>query len=306
MSSIKCIHNRYKGQCRECGDKRFCEHGNHKPYCKECGGSQICQHGNRRSICKECGGSQICEHSIHKSICRVCGGSAYCGHNILKQSCKECGGSKYCKHDKRKTRCKECGGHELCKADGCETQSGQKYDGYCTRCAIYLRPDIQVCRNYKTREKHVTDYIQSQFSDFDWVNDKRVKEGCSRRRPDYLCDFGNQIIIVEVDENKHSSYEMSCENKRMMELSRDLGHRPIIFIRFNPDGYIGDHGRVPSPWKTGKDGIIRICEKGHLELNSRLEKLSETIQYWVSTVSEKTIEIVQLFYDKNESVKESS
>ena len=47
-----------------------------------------------------------------------------------------------------------------------------------------------------------------------------------------------QIIIVEIDEYQHENITYSCENKRIMEISQDLGHRPIIFIRFNPDEYL--------------------------------------------------------------------
>ena len=92
-------------------------------------------------------------------------------------------------------------------------------------------------RNYKTKEKYVVDQIKQTFTNFTWVADKKVQDGCSRRRPDLLLDMGSHIIIVEIDENKHTDYDCSCENKRLMELSQDLQHRPIVFIRFNPDNY---------------------------------------------------------------------
>ena len=43
--------------------------------------------------------------------------------------------------------------------------------------------------------------------------------------------------MVEVDENQHNNYDCSCENKRLMELAQDLGHRSMVVIRFNPDAY---------------------------------------------------------------------
>jgi hypothetical protein len=113
-----------------------------------------------------------------------------------------------------------------------------------------------------------------------------------------MCDFGSHIVIIEVDENQHTDYETSCEHKRMMEISRDLGHRPIVFIRFNPDCYTNAEGkRISSCWKVGKDGILRISDKQKTNWNNRLEKLKEIIDYWTKNVSEKTIEIVELFYD---------
>ena len=58
-----------------------------------------------------------------------------------------------------------------------------------------------------------------------------------------MVDFGSHIIVIEIDENIHSNYNCICENKRLMEISKDLGHRPIVFIRFNPDSYIDKDGK---------------------------------------------------------------
>lgn len=51
---------------------------------------------------------------------------------------------------------------------------------------------------------------------------KDKKYCCSKRRPDILIDLETHLIIIEVDENQHKGY--SCENKRIMEISQDLGH----------------------------------------------------------------------------------
>jgi hypothetical protein len=51
-------------------------------------------------------------------------------------------------------------------------------------------------------------------------------------------DFGSHVVVVEIDEHKHEQYECSCENKRMMAISRDFDHRPLVFLRFNPDAYL--------------------------------------------------------------------
>jgi hypothetical protein len=51
-------------------------------------------------------------------------------------------------------------------------------------------------------------------------------------------------LIIEVDENKHDNYDCSCENKRIMLISQDLGHRPVVLLRFNPDGYLKDGKKI--------------------------------------------------------------
>ena len=118
-----------------------------------------------------------------------------------------------------------------------------------------------------------------------------------------MCDLGYQVIIVEVDENQHGTYDCSCENKRIMQLSQDVGHRPLIFIRFNPDAYINSNGeKITSCWgTTPKTGILKIKNNKIDEWNNRLEELKSQIEYWTNdeNKTDKTVETIQLFYDEN-------
>jgi hypothetical protein len=161
-------------------------------------------------------------------------------------------------------------------------------------------PDKPVSRNYKTKEYAVVEYVNNIFPDFTWINDKIIKDGCSKKRPDLLVDLGYQIIMVEIDENKHLNYDCSCENKRIMELSKDLGHRPIVFIRFNPDNYIKNNKMISSCWGIDGRGICSIKKEKVNEWNDRLNSLSSQLEYWLTpqNMTDKTIEIIQLFYDE--------
>jgi hypothetical protein len=107
-----------------------------------------------------------------------------------------------------------------------------------------------------------------------------------------------QVIIVEVDESQHANYDCSCENKRLMELSQDLQHRPIIFIRFNPDEYELEGEKISSCWGNDKNGICVVKRSKKKEWNLRLETLNSQINYWLhdGNVTDKTVEIIQLFY----------
>jgi hypothetical protein len=152
-------------------------------------------------------------------------------------------------------------------------------------------------RNYKTKENEVVSRIKEQFPNFTWIHDKKIKDGCSKRRPDLLLDMGSHIIIVEIDENKHTDYDCSCEHKRLMELSQDLQHRPIVFIRFNPDNYTEQNGKlIKSCWKLNKLGVMQITKNKQKEWEERIDTLKEQIQYWIDNPTEKTIEIIELFY----------
>ena len=283
----------------QCVEKKItpkCEHGKRKSQCKDCGGSAFCEHGKEKSRCKDCGGSAFCEHGKHKSYCKDCGGSSICEHGKRKSQCKDCGGSSICEHGKEKSRCKDCGGSALCKTPLCETRGHKKYNGFCLPCCVQVCPDIKVARNYKTKEKHVVDRIKETFPNFTWVADKSVKDGCSNRRPDLLLDLGSHIIIVEIDENKHNAYECSCENKRLMLISQDVGHRPIVFIRFNPDAYKSTEGPIRSCWKLNMLGVMTILKTKMEEWEHRLDCLLKQIQYWSEHETCKTIEIIELFY----------
>lgn len=83
-----------------------------------------------------------------------------------------------------------------------------------------------------------------------------------------------------------------------MELSQDLQHRPIVFIRFNPDSYINQNKlKISQCWRTNKLGVIQIMKTRITEWKERINILNQQIQYWIDNKSNKTIEIIELFYD---------
>jgi hypothetical protein len=203
--------------------------------------------------------------------------------------------TKKCSHDKQYQYCKQCNGSALCKSSHCETMGIKKYNGYCLSCCIEVCPDIEVLRNYKTKEKDVVARITNHFKDYSWITDKKIADGCSKRRPDLFLDLKSHIIIVEVDEHKHSSYDSSSENRRVVELSKDVGDRPIVFIRFNPDTYRDNNGnKVKGCWKLDKQGMLFIADLK--DWNHRIQTLTENIKYWIHNPSSKSVEVIQLFY----------
>ena len=189
--------------------------------------------------------------------------------------------------------------NKTCKSDWCSTRVKEKYDGYCVFCYINLFPDKPVSRNYKTKEYAVVEYIKTKFSSLNWIADKIISGGCSKRRPDLLLDLFYQIIIIEIDENQHTDYDCSCQNKRIMELSQDLGHRPIVFIRFNPDDYEQNGIIITSCWGQDEKGICIVKKTKKSEWIKRLKTLEEQIKYWINptNMTNKTIETIQLYYD---------
>jgi hypothetical protein len=238
-----------------------------------------------------------CEHKSKEMI------------NVINKTCLEC--KKQPTYNiEGETKALYCATHKkdgminvkdkTCKSSWCLTQVREKYDGYCLFCYMHLFPDKPVSRNYKTKEYSVVEFVKNMFPDLNWIADKIISGCCSKRRPDLILDLGYQVIIVEIDENQHIDYDCSCENKRIMELSQDLGHRPIVFIRFNPDDYEKNKKNITSCWGQDKKGLCVIKKLKQNEWKQRLNTLENQIIYWInpSNATNKTIEIIQLFYDE--------
>jgi hypothetical protein len=191
--------------------------------------------------------------------------------------------------------------NKLCKSIWCFVNVEEKYDGYCYK---NLFPDKLISRNYKTKEYAVVEYVKQSFQDYTWITDKTIYDGCSKRRPDLCLDLGYQILIVEVDENQHIDYDCTCENKRIMELSKDVGHRPIIFIRFNPDDFKKNGTNITSCWSVTK-GVCELKKSKKDEWLERLNLLKENIKYWINNKTNKTVEIIELFYDMTNRIPDN-
>ena len=244
----------------------------------------LCEHGKCNKLrCKDCVRiSRLCEHGKCKSYCKVC----------IRNS-------QLCEHGKCKSFCKICDGSKLCRSGWCHTTGNKKYEGYCVPCFVNNPENANkpAMRNHKTKEKEVVDCVMENYPQFTWVADRRVQDGCSRRRPDLLLDMGSHIIIIEIDENKHSGYDCSCENKRLMEISQDLQHRSIVFIRFNPDSYRDQEGMlIKSCWQLNTHGVMTIILSKRNEWNERMRILNQQIHHWIDNIPEKMVEIVELFY----------
>ncbi len=187
---------------------------------------------------------------------------------------------------------------KTCKTSLCNSYVSKRYNkDYCLYCYVHLFPDIPVTRNYKTKEASVVEFVKTTFPHYSWITDKRVQDGCSKRRPDIFLDLGDQVLIVEVDENQHIDYDCSCENKRLMELSQDVDHRPIVFIRFNPDSYMDEGKKIPSCWELNNIGFCVIKNNESWEI--RLDALRQQMEYWIQERTTKLIEVVQLFYESS-------
>jgi hypothetical protein len=180
------------------------------------------------------------------------------------------------------------------------------YKGYCFYCFFKECPNTHIIHEHKTKEKHVNDFIVDQYQNMDFTYNKTIKGGISGKVPDWFFDCITHSIIVENDEYQHRNYrdednrnneDNNNEDNRNMELFKDLGNRPIVFIRFNPDSYIDKKGNlVKSSFKYHKKEEVLIIQDIHEWIN-RLQKLKDTIDFNIYNIPIKNITIHNLFYD---------
>ncbi len=319
----KCIHNRIKSSCKDCGGASICEHNKLRSHCKECGGKQICEHNKLRCRCKECKGSSICEHNKIRSRCKICEGGQICKHNKIRYNCKQCTVTSFCIHNRYKSQCKECGGtafcihnkrksncidcNPSCSCIECKNVYSDKRSlchPYCQACFCNKYPDHENSTLYKIKERYLRDELRERFPNLqiNMVFDKVVEGGCSNRKPDIFIELLTYSIIIECDENQHKNYE--CENKRTMQLFEDLGNRPLILIRFNPDGYTKKNKEKEKGCFKPLISIDDVNRRKFYDINNiewkrRVDVLEKVIHENISidTFPAKEVTEIKLFYD---------
>jgi hypothetical protein len=177
--------------------------------------------------------------------------------------------------------------HERC-ITCLSTFANRKYAPNCARCHYYLHPDDSRIRNYKTREQAFMLPLKELYPDM--ILDQVIAGGCSRRRPDGLLDCLTHVIIIEIDEDQHIGYDSTCDNRRTMEIFNDLGDRPIIFIRLNPDGYTHEGKRIGKTFSITHGGDLKL-NKSEFSRRALLQVLKVTTSKldWIDLVLKRIL-----------------
>ena len=159
------------------------------------------------------------------------------------------------------------------------------------------------CDQMKTRreilfEKYLREQVDTgmipMYTSWNCADKERDVDQCSKAyRPDftYICEKKGLVVIVEVDERQHDSYEESCELNRMLMLNHSfMTSRAacIRWIRYNPDGFKMNGGKIRVGAKERKAYFIE-----------RLKRALDNTDY-----SHK-IEIEYLFYNKTLEMDQS-
>lgn len=213
--------------------------------------------------------------------------------------------------DNKRVWCASCPGRpkeafiivmKRCASEWCWTiVCNDKYRGYCLHCFAHVFPDEPVSRNYKVKEAAIRDAVEEMMQrdcpHLAVTFDRQVNGGCSRKRPDTFIDALTHGVFGEVDEEQHNTTEYcSCENKRMMSLMEDIGMRPIVFIRLNPDAFTDATGKKhKSCFAISKSGKLVVSDKAALQ--ARVDVYLSRIRYHLENVPSVEVQVEHLFYD---------
>jgi hypothetical protein len=175
---------------------------------------------------------------------------------------------------------------------------------------MHQNPDSPITRNFRIKERHVIEaLLRADLGVPEGVThvwDRAINGPCSsHKRPDIRWDFGTFVLILEIDEYGHPEfrYPKICENRRTMHIFEDVGGRPLVVLRFNPDAYTAANGeKIPSCFNYHKKlGIPNAPNSKDWKM--RIAKVIERLQNWVEYAKtdgapEKEITMEYLYFDE--------
>ena len=210
---------------------------------------------------------------IKNKTCKFAGCKTLANYGIKGYS------SEYCAQHKNKDMVLRPSRYKNAEKKKCEFCETDVYylDKFCSGCKIYISNGNKTVKR-KNKELEIKSLLEE--NEIKFTHDLIVKDGCSRKRPDFVINTAWGIIILEVDEFQHNrkTYSCECEISRMKQLYFDCGVENLLFIRYNPDDY-------------------KVCDGDKQMTDSRRrEYLSRYIQSKMRNGS-NGLAVVYLFYD---------
>ena len=164
--------------------------------------------------------------------------------------------------------------NKKCAFDGCDVQVSLRYKY--SFCAAH---DTERKRNTRVRENQVANYLRDQGLHWTAWNKQVAETACGRYRPDFVYELDSHVVVVEVDEQQHAKPGYACDAARMLDIFGAYGGTPVVFLRFNPDGF-----------KIG--GVTK-----RTTLPTRLRQLETQLRAALEQPPPRQLTIVRLFYD---------
>jgi hypothetical protein len=156
-------------------------------------------------------------------------------------------------------------------------------------CSI-IEKDIAIKKRIKRKEEFVAKLLAEEIdlknNVVEMWRDMVIDSSCTRARPDFAYHCGTHIVIVEVDEEQHRSYnncgfekdeKMKAENIRMYNIGNIFQGLPVVFIRYNPDDYKNSNNKKVLVAEV-KYRLDSIKAKMIAHANMHLVKYGESIE----------------------------
>lgn len=192
----------------------------HASRCSRCGnGKMLCEHKRRRSNCMDC---------------LRCPGTSSEANVYLRPS------SEVCRHKIPKKFCLECGGSHVCIT--CKLTSTRLKQTECSPCRRFRDGDAPMKQKEGALKVYLDAAIKTGVIPQYTSHDRAVALGLDpiifgSTRPDWVWILSDRWIVLECDEDQHSSAAYSCERRRELQICNVAGSLPVFFIRFNPDTF---------------------------------------------------------------------
>lgn len=108
-----------------------------------------------------------------------------------------------------------CAAHATARCS-CGVVAGRRNCANCTRGKIRKKFEMQI-----------RDLLQSEGID-EYIHNKKV----GKYSPDFLWHRPSHVVILEVDEHGHATYDPAMEEKRMEDISQKF-QNPVFFLRIS-------------------------------------------------------------------------
>ena len=140
-------------------------------------------------------------------------------------------------------------GHKLMHANSRPYKCTYPNCTYAANCASHVKTHFKAIhtpegqQRQKTQEERIAKVLQEHGIDFKREHsvDFRCIGAGTCARIDFVLQLGNCIVFLEVDEDQHVSYSISCETSRMTRIVESLmlegNSLPVLFVRYNPHAF---------------------------------------------------------------------
>ena len=131
-------------------------------------------------------------------------------------------------------------------------------NGLCVNFCGLTEKHKELKKHQKIKEKRVLKILEANFMKPTEYN-VRINRDCggiNSEEKEIGFDFGNYIVFVEVDENRHKSYCELGEINRMKNIYMNEGGIPILFIRYNPDNFKDNNNKIKKLSQAKREELL--------------------------------------------------